>query len=333
MSSFDLPGQPPAVFAQVFEQQSSDTNMRKTNWLPLMLEPTQEPVWPEDEEQEVQRMREIGKQPPELMSTPQALHTIEAVRVWLPDRLFGCALKTRRNKLLPAGNFDYYCLYVPTNFSTDFGVTPRRLRLELTFDDAGDAENSLAPIACYLYPGSQITTSVTHLGQFEIDLGGAIRVVNAIWPAVPDVLTAKTGGSIDLTTVHAKVQAAGLNSRECEWRIADTSIAYDFNPACVVQVPNDAKLAVNASLHVEARRRIAKVFYKTYYKTARPMRYVLSKANGDRVNARRLKEGASVTLRRPGVPYADERTKYSYISDSIAAARSYQYLRHIHRPK
>jgi hypothetical protein len=303
----------------MFEQQHGDTDVQQINWLPLTLEPTQDPVWPEDEEEEIRRIRTTGKAIPELMTPSQALQTVEEIHVWLPDRLFGCMLKLGSKKFLATENFTYYGLYVPTNFSADFGITPRRLRLRLTLDDAGDAVPPLVPVACYLHPGPEITTRITNLGEFSIDLGGVVKVIKTIWPTMPDILTARTGGSIDLTKVYAKVQAAGLSSHVCDWRIADTNIAYNFNPACVVQVPNGAELAVNASLHVEARRRIAKVFYKSYYRTARPMRYVLSKANGEPVDPRRLREGTSLTLRQPGVIYADERTAYYYKSDSTAA--------------
>jgi hypothetical protein len=318
VASFDAPGwsnQAPAIFGQAFAQQQrlDQTKWREINMMPMMLEPTRDPVWPEDEEREDQEARTAGGKIPKLASQSLAERTAWELRVALPDRILGCILMLPRNELLPTGAHNYYVLYVPTTFLAAPKITPHRLSLRLRLEDAKNSDPPLVPVACYLYPGSQVATKITNLGEFEIDLGkAAVMAIKTVWPAMPDVVTARTGGSIDIRTVQARIQAAGLNSHVCEWRIADTELAYGFNPACVVQVPSGAQLAVRASLHVEVRQKIARVFYKSYFKMATPMRYVMS--TPDDRPTRRPRNAAKVTLRRLGTVYASERGLFSYLA-------------------
>jgi hypothetical protein len=127
-------------------------------------------------------------------------------------------LKPRPGGYLPTADFDYYLIAVPTTFATELrarGVTPRRLALELTLGDASGEAPPRIPVARYLYPGSKVATEITNVGKFAVDLGKAVKAMQMVWPGLPDVLTAKTGGSIDIKKVRAHVQAIGKGSREC----------------------------------------------------------------------------------------------------------------------
>lgn len=290
---------------------------QKITMLPLALEPTTESVWPEDEALEERSSQDAGQEYPPLAPPEESREMVDKLRVELPDRLLGHVLKLPPNPWLATAEYDYYGLYVPTIFSAEPGIIPRRLRLQLTFFDAKKAQPPRVPIACQLHPGTEVSTEITSIGEFKIDLGQAFKkTMWVFWPEMPEVLTARTGGSLDLKKVRARVQAAGLNSHRCEWRIADTEIAYVFNPACVVQVPKGAQLAVLARLHVEARKRIALVFYRNYFRTSRPMVYILRGIGGEAISSDNLPDGSEVILRQPGVLYADESTMFARLGPS-----------------
>lgn len=305
---------PPPIYGPATAGASPTVNsmwQQKISMVPLTLEPTTDPVWPEDEAQEEWSSREAGREYPLLAPADEAQEMAKGLRVELPDRLLGHVLKLPPNPWLATAGYGYYGLYVPTIFSAAPGITPRRLRLKLTFYDASEERSPRLPIACQLYPGTEVTTEITNIGEFRIDLGQAFKkTMWVFWPEMPEVLTARIGGSLDLKKVRARVQAAGLNSHRCEWRIADTEIAYVFNPACVVQVPKGAQLAVRARLHVEARKKIALVFYRNYFRTTVPMHYVLRGARGEAISSDNLPDGSDVILRQPGVLYSDEPTTF-----------------------
>jgi aminoglycoside 6'-N-acetyltransferase len=316
--SFESPGssKPPfSIFAEAIAEQQThgEIHARNINMVPLMLEPTSEPVWHEDEERESRAGKEADKARLKVATGSIADQMGKGIRLSLPDRIFGCLLKLPKNDMFPVDGFEYFTLYVPTIFAADSGITPRRLLLDLTLDNAKDSGSARKPIGCYLYPRSNVITRVTNIGEFKIDLGeAAVKAIKTVWPAMPEILTARTGGSIDIKKVQARIQSTGVNTHELQWRIADREISYDFNPTCVVQVPDEAQLAVSASLSVEVRKKIARIIYKKYFRSAKPMRYVLSRADGEAVEPGKLQEGSEVTLRQPGVMYANERTRFSY---------------------
>ena len=295
----------------------------------LTLEPTSDPVWAEDEAQEEEDLRRDGSEFPSLASDVEARRTAGDVHVALPDRLIARAVAP------PEGDFNhiYYLFSVPTAFSAAQGVTPRRLRLQLEFEDSNENIPPRIPIACHLDPETEVTTETIHLGELKIDFGP----LQKLWPALPNVLTARTGGSLDLKKVRARVQASGLNSHQCGWRIADTEIAYDFNPSCIVQVPVDACLSVSASLHVEVWKRWAGLFHKTYLITAKPAFYLLaasafpsSDAILERSDQEKLtysSENNTIKVRIPSVRRAPEKS-FANTRDEASQRRSQQPLCH-----
>jgi hypothetical protein len=228
---------------------------------------TQEPVWLEDEAAEVEEFRRDGRQVPLPAPEVEANQTAADVYAGLPDRLIA-----RITSPVDDPNFFYYLFFVPTTISAAPEITPRRLRLQLLFEDANNLNPSSAPVAYKLDPETQAVKKITNLGTLKVDLGSALR---AIWPAIPNIITAKAGGSLDLIRVDAKVQAEGRNSHRCGWRISDAVIAYDFNPSCIVQVPKGARLSISATLRVEVWKQVAVAFHKTYLVTAEPARYLI----------------------------------------------------------
>ncbi len=315
------PERPPAIFGSATPGQSPNISneWRQTvKMLPMTLVRTTDPVWPADEVLEEWSSREAGHDFPPLAPAHIADQMAGELRVDLPDRLLGYVIKLSSNPFLATAGYDYYGLCVPTTFSAQPNIIPRRLRLQLTFEDATGAEPQRLPIACQLYPGTEVATEITNIGQFQIDLGQAFKKTMWVFaPGMPDLLTARTGGSLDLKRVRARVQAAGLNSHRCDWRIADTKIAYVFNPACIVQVPKGAQLAVNARLHVEARKKVALIFYRTYFETSEPRRYLLADPDGQAISPDNLSDGSEVTLRLPGALYSDDITIYSRMKSDL----------------
>ena len=272
----------------------------------MVLEPSTEPVWPQDEKDEKRQIKIGGGKVSKVADLSMAREIVNELRVELPDRLFACMIKQPLTRGVPVDEYDYYFFYVSTTFSANPGITPRRLRLQLELKDVHN-KPPLIPIACELYPRTEVTAAVTRVAELKIDFGQAVtKAIQTVFPAMPEVLTARTGGSIDIKKVLARVQAAGRNSHMPEWRIADAVINYDFNPACVVQVPKGAQLAVAANLHVEARKQwLGGVVFKTYFRTAHPMLYLLKGTDGKLVDGDKLPEGSRVTLRQPDVRSAD----------------------------
>jgi len=295
MSDFGSWRQPPAIRRNMSAQVQAESD--RIQMLPMTLEPTSEPVWPEQEALDEERLRASGRKVPALAPDPDAREIALHVRASLPDRLQGCVLKLPPGAPLPPA-FDYYLVTVPATVAPTLsavGITPRRLALELTLRDASGAEPPGVPVAWELYPATEVTTEIRHLGTFEIDLGKAVQAFQAIWPGLPDVLTARTGGSLDIKKVQAKVKANGKHQHACGWLISDTEIAYDFNPSCVVQAPKGTRLSVAARLHVEVEKRVAIVRHKTYLIQAKPMHYLL----GSWVRPDSMRMGSTVTLNGP----------------------------------
>jgi len=316
MSSFGPWERPPAIFGPAVAGQA----VRRDNvvMMPLTLVPTTEPVWPEDEDRE--REANEGRDLPELAPKDIAFQMTRELRVTLPDRLFGQLVKLPANDILDTESYDYVAFSVPTSIFGPTTIIPRRMRVELALGSNNRVELPLwaLPVACALHPKSQVVTDITHIGEFKIDLGGALQAaMGTFWPGMPPVFTARTGGALDVKRMKARIQATGQNLHRCEWLIADTQIAYDFTPACIVQVPKGEELVVSAALHVEARQKIAVALYRNYSKSADSVRYVLS-APGSRSSG-----NSKVTLRRPGLQYADEKTMFSFNkSESAVTAHS-----------
>jgi Short C-terminal domain len=314
MSSFGPWERPPAIFGPAVAGQT----VRRDNvvMMPLTLVPTTEPVWPEDEDRE--REANGGRDLPGLAPKDIAFQMTRELRVTLPDRLFGQLVKLPANDILDTESYDYVAFSVPTSIFGPTTIVPRRMRVELALGSNDRVELPLLPVACALHPKSQVVTDIMHIGEFKIDLGGAFQAaMGTFWPGIPPVFTARTGGALDVKRIKARIQATGQNLHRCEWLIADTQIAYDFTPACIVQVPKGEELVVSAALHVEARQKIAVALYRNYSKSADPVKYVLS-APGSRSSG-----NSEVTLRRPGVQYADEKSMFSFNkSESAVTAHS-----------
>jgi aminoglycoside 6'-N-acetyltransferase len=309
MSQFGSSGWPLDVSASSYyeatQRARAEAEQQHVVMTPVTLVPTTDPVWPEDEAQEERSDKRAGRNVVVLAQPDQPTHVAQQeLDVRLPDRLQGTLLPP--NASAPTDGYDYYGLTVPTSFSANHGIIPRRLQLRLKFYDASQANSPLVPIAYALYPSTQVAKNITRLGEFRLDAGTAS--FKTFWPAIPDVLTVKTGGSLDIKRVKAKVMAVGLHSQMCEWYIADTEIVYTFSPSCIVQVPRGARLAVSASLHLEARKRLALVFYKSYYRNAHPRHYVLSGSGGIPSERNKMRERSEVTLQQAGVLHPDERT-------------------------
>jgi len=266
-------------------------HQQRINMRPVTLEPTDKPVWPEDEVKEELEFQASGRNLPTLAPDAESRQTALGVHVGLPDRLHGYALKSLPGEAISLATHDYYLLSIPTSFSAPDNIIPRRLKLELILQDASGAKPPRIPVARRLHPATKVSTDITRLGTLKIDLAQALQQIS---PWLPDLLTAHTGGSLDLRRIRARVQADGRNSHVIRWRIADTKIAYDFNPSCVVEVPKAAQLTVNARLHVEVWKRTAIAFHKTYLIASRPTQYTLLNS----VQVENLATGTEIILPR-----------------------------------
>jgi len=154
-------------------------------------------------------------------------------------------------------------------------LIPRRIHMRLILSSTSNkaAQSRLSPVVCVFRPESDIHEKVQHFGEFKFDLWQAVR---AFWPAVPDVVTASFGFSVDFKKIHPRIQASGLMSHLCEWRIADEKITYNFNPIVLVQAPKGSGLGVGAELRLGLEKSFAAgVYHKAYLKSAKPKVYRL----------------------------------------------------------
>jgi TPR repeat protein len=245
--------------------------------LSVPLERTAEPVWPEDEEAEA---AELGRAFVPFMEDDEADSVLENITVALPDRLiptlaqdldpshkpFGQSASnvTRSLRESLPDDYDYVAFHIPTSYSAHESLILRRLRLDVVLSGNGH----VLPIVILMRPGTGVDVSVNKIGELSVDLG---RVVSTLLPYLPPVFTANVGAQIERTNVNPKVQASGLQKRKCSWRVADSRIAYDFNPALIALFSED--LTVAASLHIEVRKRVLGVFHRTYGKSATPTWY------------------------------------------------------------
>jgi hypothetical protein len=266
-----------------FVQLPLTQEQRRSLMLPQELLMTSEPVWPED--QRVEDAERLGRG---LVRVPDldafdASDAISAIRVGLPDVLNAgwphptpeapndAASAPRLPAVMGVPHIPgeaQRLLTVPTSFSAPESIILRRLRLHLTLSSRGGH----LPVALALEPLTEVNVNVHEVGDVSIDPAEALRT---LFPQLPPLFTAHIGGKLNRTKVKPKIQASGLMHHECWWRVADTKIAYGFNPSLLVQFPAVFEFRVAASLHVEVRKRVLGVFHKTYAKSALPRTYVL----------------------------------------------------------
>jgi Sel1 repeat len=237
--------------------------------LPVQMERTAEPVWPEDEAAEDELARG-GAQAIPFMEDAEADAALRSISVSLPDRLIAAPPQEGQKKDLalayPLAGCDYFALQVPVSFSAPESMILRRVRLDLVLS----SENETVPVAIQMEPPADVGVTVHEIGEVSIDLG---KVLAAMLPQMSGMFTARIGSKIEAVRVHPKIQASGLNKHEIRWRVSDSKIAYTFSPALLVQFAAASSITVSAKLHVEVRKRVMGAMYKTYGKNAAPRWY------------------------------------------------------------
>jgi TPR repeat protein len=277
----------PQIMQVVQAQSVADQWQEQTSGLAVRLKRTQEPVWPEDEAAE---LAQPGASPVPPLGNDEADAALRAISVKLPDRLIPIGVDPGHlgsftgTLLVPPGipwaypksmpGYDHVAFNVPTSFAAPDRIVLRRIRLDLTFSSDGDGgsdPSGTAPIVVYLKPEPDVAVDVHKVGEFGIDLG---QILTTVVPHLPGVFTARVGGSIERTDIHAKVQVdGGVGHHECSWRVSDARIAYGFNPSVIALLAASRNLWISARLHVEVREQVLGLFHKTYGKSADPMMY------------------------------------------------------------
>ena len=163
-----------------------------------------------------------------------------------------------------SSGYEHIAFHIPISYSAPDSLILHGLRLDVALSSEGEVE----PIVIYMQPQTNVKVEEQKLGQFGIDIGKAISV---LVPQMPPIFTASANAEIDIERVKPRVLASGVQRHNCSWRVADSRIAYGFNPALMAQFSHT--LTATISLHVEIRKRILGIFYKTYAKSARPMTY------------------------------------------------------------
>lgn len=216
MSSYDGLWHPEhSIHGQEVPSPQAGDERERLHMRSVKLKLTSEPVWGEEEAREKESLQRDERPVPSLAPDAEASKIARDVYAALPDRIMVRAVAPKDSNL----EYDYYLFSVPTTFYAARGIIPRRLSLQLVLADASGSIPPGIPISYEMNPGTQVATKIVNLGKLKIDLGSGLK---AFWPTMPDVLTAKFGGSLDLKKVEAKVQAEGRNSQRCGWRISDT---------------------------------------------------------------------------------------------------------------
>ena len=166
-----------------------------------------------------------------------------------------------------AAGWEHVAFSVPASFAAPESLVLCRMRLELMLTSDGWG----VPVAVYLRPEPAVEVTSHKVAEVSIDVG---KLVTALFPGLPAAFTASAGGSIELSSVHPKIQVDGLQRHECTWLVSDARIGYNFSPSVIARFPAWGRLRVSARLHVEVRKRVLGVFRKTYGKSASPMSYV-----------------------------------------------------------
>jgi hypothetical protein len=254
----------------VTSQQTQQTQEQATG-MPVRLERTTEPVWPEDEAAEEAELARPGATPVPFMEDDEADAVLRSISVTLPDRLTALSPQDSQKKTLglahPVPGIDHIALQVPVSFSAPESLILRRVRLTLVFSSDNTA---IPPVAICMEPRSDVEVKTREIGEAGVDLG---KVLTAMLPLASGMFTARVGSKIETVSVHPKVKAYGVNLHECWWRVSDSEIAYGFNPAVIVQFAEAASVTVSAKLHVDVRKRVLGAWRKTYGKDADPRWY------------------------------------------------------------
>ena len=265
MSEFDRP-------AYVVRQPADHVPSGQGQMTPVRLVETDEPVWEEEEEAEDERLVTRSLAPVPKLNKNESFVVLNAISVRLPDVLFVAgpsemdAMAAARVMPAGLGGLTPYRISVPTSFDAPEELVLRRLKLSLKFRVGNRGRGT----TLWLEPKSSVTTTTRELAKFEIDLG---RIAQMLFPQLADSVPVKAETSPSWTTVRPTVQAFGISTTECGWRVGDPTIAYGFTPAVIFGANQGAGVLVEAHLHVEVRKRILGVFHKTYFKSAEPRVY------------------------------------------------------------
>lgn len=164
-----------------------------------------------------------------------------------------------------------FAMSIPTSFEAPDGFILRRLNLALSIEAPVDA------LVLWMYPRTTLQSRTRQVAVFEVDVA---KAVTALFPTLPDVLTAKVHGEVTTTSVEPLISASGELRSACSWKVSDSESAYTLQPQTVIGVWPDGDLVLAATLHVEVRKRIHGIFHKTYGKDAKPRRYALERSPG-----------------------------------------------------
>lgn len=252
---------------------------------PVTLQRTAEAVWPEDEQLELAELYSSGLPPVPSLEDEESDAVLAAVTVALPDRLYpvcagsdddaigDTATQDSKDVLRTDGPSDaasakYLVGFtIPTSFSAPDGLTLTRMRLRIALT----TPQGTKPVAVKLVPKPEVAVDEQRVAQFEVDIG---KIMSLLYPPLSGSFVARVNKTFDVTTVHPKVQTAGLFRHECSWRIADPHLEYDFQPAIVMQHHAEPEIRILAELHVEVRKKMFGVWHRTYGKSAEAMLYV-----------------------------------------------------------
>ncbi|GAA0247432.1 hypothetical protein GCM10010492_53880 [Saccharothrix mutabilis subsp. mutabilis] len=199
----------------------------------IELQPTDTPVWPEDESREdeqraVDHLPPIEPAPPGDVPEILRMFDLRLPKVLTVHEEAGAAPGRRRVKVQ---------IPVTVMLYSDY-IVARRLAFTVHLQTgSGDT----VAIAYELEPPSDYDESVTPVGV-ELE-------VKAL-----DVASAKVKTSLDVKSGTPRVQVGGINTSDCRWIVADQKKILGFEPKVFVEIPDQEQLRLEAGLHIEVHR-------------------------------------------------------------------------------
>ncbi|MBO0731564.1 MAG: hypothetical protein J2P57_20060 [Acidimicrobiaceae bacterium] len=255
MSSYGFPEQPVWEYRMTAQP---DVQAPTPALRPMHMVPTNEPVWPADEDLERQELSRSKQKLPDPVESKDVPALGRHVYAKLPDLLEVQQIElTRRSERFYIGNSpahevapaDYYFFQIPVSLMTPDDRFIRRISLLLKLlDEQGNPEvGTWTPIVQAMSPDSEFDVRQHNLGTVEVSTAGLQSLV----PWLP--LGLKLSLPLQWETTQPRIEAFGLMRHKCMWRVSDERIARRFVASAVARVPMHHTFHMSLRLHIELR--------------------------------------------------------------------------------
>lgn len=229
------------------------------------LKRTDEPVSPDDDQVEDQALVDRGEPVPVVADASFADEILGEVTFGLPERLRAVDLTRAVKRGSNAARWDYVGFRMMPSFAGPAEHLLWRLKLHIKLfvpgqPDPRAAETASAlATAVYLEPQNILGKQVALSGEVGIDLGEIAKLF-------PPLQALKMQASIPFQARKYRpiIRLSGMDKHISSWYVADPELTSVFRPTVVAQFPASHRLAIEARLHVEIRKKVLGIPHKVY---------------------------------------------------------------------